>query len=64
MNENIHDRARRIVAQSPRPMTMSDAYAQLSRRRKNYGRTTVRPDPALAAVESPPRKLRLPYADN
>lgn len=30
---NIHDRARRLVAQSKGPMTLSEAYAALARRR-------------------------------
>jgi len=61
---NIHDKARQIVAQSPRPMELRDAYARLSRRR-DYGRVTVkRSDSALANIESPRPQIRLPYADN
>ena len=61
---NIHDKARQIVAQSPRPMELRDAYARLSRRR-DYGRVTVkRSDSATANIESPRPQIRLPYADN
>jgi hypothetical protein len=60
---NIHDKARQIVAQSPRPMELRDAYARLSRRR-DYGRVTVKPSTATANIESPRPQIRLPYADN
>jgi len=60
---NIHDKARQIVAQSPRPMELRDAYARLSRRR-DYGRVTVKRDPSLSAIQSPRPQVRLPYADN
>ena len=65
---NIHDKARQIVAQSPRPMELRDAYARLSRRR-DYGRVNVKPSTAHSHVESPRNQtqlsnIRLPYADN
>ena len=60
---NIHDKARQIVAQSPRSMELRDAYARLSRRR-DYGRVTVQPKNPFANIESPRPQIRLPYADN
>lgn len=56
-----------MVAQSPRPMGLAQAYAELGRRgaerrrRAHYGRTRVDPG-AFAAVEAPQR--RLPYRDD
>lgn len=66
---DVHEMARRMVAQAPRPMTLSEAYAELGRRgaerrRMRYGRTTIGPADrqAFNSVETPAR--RLPYADN
>lgn len=60
---NIYDRARQIVAQSPRPMTLRDALSQLSRRR-NFGRTKVQVTEDRRRTESPHFNVRLPYKDN
>ena len=42
---NIHDRARQLVAQSKRPMTMSEAYAALAKRR-----VRKKPEPSMAGA--------------
>jgi len=51
---NIHDRARQLVAQSPAPLSLSEAYARLAKRRKHYGHTRVKRQ-EFAAVESQTR---------
>lgn len=65
---SIHEQARRLAAQSPRPLGLAQAYAELGRRgaaarrrRAHYGRTTVDPR-AFEAIETPQR--RLPYRDD
>lgn len=51
---NIHDKARQMVAQSPRPMDLSEAYRRLAARG------------ARNRQKKPPvdmSKVRMPYAD-
>lgn len=43
-------------------MELSEAYSLLAKRRRHYGRTTVKRTPDLAAIE--PRAVRLPYRDD
>lgn len=76
---NIHDRARQMVAQSGRPMSMSEAYAELARRaaakRRSLGMVYLKRSTAehFATIETPqggdawhkqPRGIRLPYRDD
>lgn len=49
---NIHDRARQLVAQSPHPMELKEAYARLARKA-----TRRKKEPVDMT------KVRLPYAD-
>lgn len=59
---NIHDKARALVAQSRTPLDLSTAYSRLAKRRRVYGRTTVKPG-EFHAIETP-RNVRLPYRDD
>ena len=67
---SIHERARQMVAQSRRPMSVGEAYSLLGRRshsRKREVLGVVRNSPELnshlATVERP-REMRLPYRDD
>ena len=61
---NIHDLARRLVAQSLAPLSLHEAYSRLSRRRRRkstYGRTAVQSG-AFTNIERP-ANYRPPYND-
>lgn len=74
MSPNIHDIARQIRAQSPRPLPAGEEYRILARRRRkhHHGAIMVSQGAAdhLQTIETPQgkdawhRKARLPYADN
>jgi hypothetical protein len=66
---SIHDRARQMVAQSRRPMELSEAYAALGRRSSKRRVLSTVPAPSqelnrhLNTIERP-REMRLPYRDD